>query len=81
MYTSHGLMTGEDYAEYLKDTDQGTTDVHLDDVPEWFEVPKTCPVCTVPPLDHDFFTVQDASGEIFACMNDSGDWRKLGDSE
>lgn len=75
MYTTHGLMTGGDYAEYLKDTDQGTTDIHLDNVPEWFEMPAECPVCTVPVSEHETFRVTDASGEIFACYVDEWHYR------
>lgn len=70
MYTIHGLMTGEDYAEYLKNTDQGTTDVYLDDVPEWFDVPAECPICPIDVAAHEAFGVTDASGEIFACLVD-----------
>lgn len=75
MYTTHGLMTGEDYAEYLKDTDQGTTIVHLDNVPEWFTAPAECPICTVPVSEHEMFNVTDAGGTIFACYVDEWHYR------
>jgi hypothetical protein len=65
MYTSHGYMTHADYQEYLKDTDQGSTVVNLDDPPLWFSATE-CP-CGRPLDDHESVTVQDASGEIYAC--------------
>lgn len=70
MYTSQGLMYGDDYADYLKSTDQGTTTIQLDDVPDWFDASKDCPVCGERVADHESVTVQDASGEIFACVLD-----------
>ena len=73
MYTSQGLMFGNDYAEYLKDTDQGTTTVQLDDPPEWFGPERNrewCPVCQEAVAGHESVTVQDASGEVIACVFD-----------
>lgn len=71
MYTSQGLMTHEDYQDYLKDTDNGTTSVDLDDPPLWFDArPATvCANCRKTYSDHEDsgVTVQDASGEVIAC--------------
>ena len=74
MYTSQGRMPAADYAEYLKDTDQGWTTIQLDDPPEWFEVGcedgRDCPVCGKCVGCHESVTVTDASGEIFECVFD-----------
>lgn len=82
-YTTRGLMTGEDYAEHLKGTDQGTTDVQLDDPLERFAEPATgrCPVCGESMTLHDTVTVHDASGEIIACLPDGGEWHTLRDND
>jgi hypothetical protein len=83
MYTTHGLMDAGDYAEHLTDHDLGTTDVQLDDPPEWFVGTPTghCPVCGDPINDHDTVTVQDASGEIIACLPDGGEWHTLREND
>lgn len=69
MYTTHGLMTFDDYREYLKDTDNGTTTVDLDNPPPWFDAAGTCHNCRKTYADHEdnTVTVQDASGEVIAC--------------
>jgi hypothetical protein len=71
MYTSQGLMTHEDYADHLKDTDNGTTTVDLDDPPLWFDASPTtvCANCRKTYAVHEdsTVTVQDASGEVIAC--------------
>lgn len=36
-YTSQGWMSHEDVRETLKDMDMGTTEIRLDDPPEWFD--------------------------------------------
>jgi hypothetical protein len=77
MYTTHGYMTQADYAEYLKDTDQGSTYVDPTDPPEWFEWPGDCPVCGQPVAEHSEVLVSDASGEIFACHSIDGGWQPL----
>lgn len=76
MYTTHGLMTAEDYREHLKDTDQGTTEIDLDDVPAWFDAGKPCPVCPEMIWNHVRVLVADASGEVFACDDGDG-WQTL----
>jgi hypothetical protein len=75
MYTSQGYMTADDYQEYLKDTDQGSTEIQLDDPPAWFTeiMPIFCPVCPGKVLDHESVTVLDASGEIYACVDSAGE--------
>lgn len=78
MYTSHGYMMQGDYLDFIKDTDQGTTDVYLDDVPEWFEMPAECPACTIPVSEHEAFRATDASGEAYACLVD--EWHYRGES-
>jgi len=65
MYTTRGLMTHADYQEYLKDTDQGSTEIYLNDPPAWFTLTE-CP-CGAPLSEHESVTVQDASGEIYRC--------------
>jgi hypothetical protein len=71
MDTTHGLMTHADHREYLKDTDQHTVTVNLDDPPEWFTAPAdgNCPLdnCGASLDDHDSVIVHAASGEIIAC--------------
>lgn len=77
MYTTHGYMQQGDYLDFLADTDQGTTDVHLDNPPDWFEIPAECPICTVPVAYHDAFRVTDAGGTIVACLVD--EWHYAGE--
>lgn len=79
MYTSQGYMTHADYAEHLKDTDQGSTVIQLDDMPEWFvnHMPNVCPACDDYVLNHESVTVADASGEIYACVDEAGESHTL----
>lgn len=77
MYTSQGLMTSADFQEYLKDTDQGVTVIDPDAPPEWFDVAGECTVCRQPIKEHESLTVTDASGEIFACVDDDGEPHEL----
>jgi hypothetical protein len=75
MYTTHGYMTADDYQEYLKDTDNGSTEIQLDDVPRWAaHLPvQPCPVCGAAVYTHESVTVLDASGEIYACVDAAGE--------
>lgn len=75
MYTSQGLMHAADYAEHLKDTDQGSTEIDVADWiyghgPDWFDFSQPCPLDGEALWNHDSVTVADASGEVFACVYD-----------
>jgi len=82
MYTTHGLMHADDYAEYLKDTDQGSTDICVIDgivggsLPDWLDLSVPCPVCPEALWNHEAVRVADASGEVFACDDGDG-WQEL----
>lgn len=84
LYTTHGLMRADDYAEYLQDTDQGTTTIEIgtaiveDAVPEWLDLSVPCPCCPEALWNHEAVMVADASGEVFACDDGDG-WQQLPD--
>lgn len=67
MYTSHGYMTPDDYREYLEDTDQHVIEVDLADPPAWLDVEGPCAMCSVVIGEHEWVTVQAASGDVVAC--------------
>jgi hypothetical protein len=81
-YTSQGWMSHEDARETLRDMDMGTTEIALDDPPEWFDTTQDCPVCESGMDDHEAVRVTDASGEIIACLPlEAAGWLELPEDE
>lgn len=79
-YTSQGWMSNADIQEIRKDMDMGSTEITLDDPPEWFDITQDCPVCESPVEKHEAVRVGDASDDIFACLPlDAAGWLELPD--
>lgn len=67
-YTSHGLMTAEDLAEYDELYDTGTVTISADEDPQWFERAASRGPCPCGELwdEHESVTVARANDENMA---------------
>lgn len=78
IYTSQGLFTAADLADYDEQHDTGTLHVELADPPPWWSVPAEPCACGQPWELHESVTVLRADGEVvIACtLFDGTTWHE-----